>query len=324
MPRPDAGPSTTRSTSGRRPTFWGPTHPIRPIPVLVDPSFARPAGRIVARGGQLIRPVQDCAKGYGRALALARIDRLDETSFAQTIDRPRHDRPDVARQPPPHRECRRRDRMHRRVRPRAPTPRALPLPATARPAARAGPGHRVPAAGLSSPPSAGRAGAGTDGGAIFISRGPGGNALGPLHVDGGAAGFVRSTFPGALSTPPGAVPGLVPGLGQHGAHLHCRFPGIDPPTAHVAPHSTDLPTSAAGAAQRRISVARLSPPATPSIRPPGDAGSASHRRARSWRSPELAEAQLVGAFWPIRSEVDPRPADRAAASPAASGSPCRR
>ena len=67
------------------PDFLGPYTPHPANPVLVDPSFARPAGRIVAHGGQLIRPVQDCAKGYGRALALARIDRLDQESFAQSI-----------------------------------------------------------------------------------------------------------------------------------------------------------------------------------------------------------------------------------------------
>jgi hypothetical protein len=33
----------------------------------------------------LWRPVQDCTHGYGRALRLARIDRLDPTSFAQTF-----------------------------------------------------------------------------------------------------------------------------------------------------------------------------------------------------------------------------------------------
>jgi len=67
------------------PDFRGPYTPHPANPVLVDPSFARPAGRIVARDGALIRPVQDCAHGYGRALSLARIDRLDLDGFAQTI-----------------------------------------------------------------------------------------------------------------------------------------------------------------------------------------------------------------------------------------------
>jgi hypothetical protein len=67
------------------PDFRGPYTPHPANPVLVDPALARPAGRIVARGGDLIRPIQDCAAGYGRALALARIDRLDDAGFAQTV-----------------------------------------------------------------------------------------------------------------------------------------------------------------------------------------------------------------------------------------------
>ena len=67
------------------PDFRGPFTPHPANPVLIDPATARPAGRIVERDGQLIRPVQDCATGYGRALGLARIDRLDPDGFAQTL-----------------------------------------------------------------------------------------------------------------------------------------------------------------------------------------------------------------------------------------------
>lgn len=67
------------------PDFRGPYTPHPANPVLVDPTLARPAGRMVARGGRLIRPVQDCAAGYGRALTLTRVDRLDQDGFAQTI-----------------------------------------------------------------------------------------------------------------------------------------------------------------------------------------------------------------------------------------------
>ncbi|MCJ2005699.1 formyl transferase [Methylobacterium sp. E-016] len=68
------------------PDFRGPWTPHAHNPVLVDVASARPAGRIVARDGALIRPIQDCTEGYGRALALARIDRLDAEGYAQTVE----------------------------------------------------------------------------------------------------------------------------------------------------------------------------------------------------------------------------------------------
>jgi hypothetical protein len=54
-------------------------------PVVIDARAARPAGTVVSRNNQLWRPVQDCSEGYGRRLALARVDRLDPASFAQEI-----------------------------------------------------------------------------------------------------------------------------------------------------------------------------------------------------------------------------------------------
>ena len=68
------------------PDFRGPFTPHARNPVLIDIGSARPAGRIVARGGALIRPVQDCRNGYGEALALARIDRLDDEGYAQSVE----------------------------------------------------------------------------------------------------------------------------------------------------------------------------------------------------------------------------------------------
>lgn len=56
-------------------------------PVLIDSRCARPAGAVVEREGALWRPAQDCSTGYGKGLALARIDALDQTSFRQTITR---------------------------------------------------------------------------------------------------------------------------------------------------------------------------------------------------------------------------------------------
>ncbi|MCJ2011406.1 formyl transferase [Methylobacterium sp. J-076] len=66
--------------------FRGPwvAHPRNPV--LIDVASARPAGPIVHRGGALIRPVQDCRGGYGSALGLARILRLDEDGFAQRVE----------------------------------------------------------------------------------------------------------------------------------------------------------------------------------------------------------------------------------------------
>ncbi len=66
--------------------FRGPwiAHPRNPV--LIDIASARPAGPIVQRDGALIRPVQDCRGGYGAALGLARILRLDEDGFAQRVE----------------------------------------------------------------------------------------------------------------------------------------------------------------------------------------------------------------------------------------------
>ncbi|GLS44514.1 hypothetical protein GCM10007884_25020 [Methylobacterium brachythecii] len=68
------------------PDFRGPWTPHARNPVLIDIASARSAGRIVSRGSKLIRPVQDCRRGYGAALALARIDRLDDGGYAQTVE----------------------------------------------------------------------------------------------------------------------------------------------------------------------------------------------------------------------------------------------
>jgi hypothetical protein len=58
-------------------------HPMNPL--LIDASCARPAGMMTRTAAGLLRPVQDCRGRYGAALALARIDRLDQEGFAQTV-----------------------------------------------------------------------------------------------------------------------------------------------------------------------------------------------------------------------------------------------
>ncbi|RYE34385.1 MAG: formyl transferase [Hyphomicrobiales bacterium] len=68
------------------PDFRGPWRAHPRNPVLIDIASARPAGRMVLRDGQLLRPVQDCRLGYGKALGIARVTQLDDAGFAQDIE----------------------------------------------------------------------------------------------------------------------------------------------------------------------------------------------------------------------------------------------
>ena len=68
------------------PDFRGPWTAHKRNPVLVDIATARPAGRMFSQGGALYRPVQDCRAGYGAALGFARVERLDDDGFAQTLE----------------------------------------------------------------------------------------------------------------------------------------------------------------------------------------------------------------------------------------------
>jgi hypothetical protein len=70
------------------PKITGPWTQHASRPALIDAGAARPAGAIVRKEGALWRPVQDCRLGYGRALRLARIDRIDSQAFEQTIGAP--------------------------------------------------------------------------------------------------------------------------------------------------------------------------------------------------------------------------------------------
>jgi len=64
---------------------WGPwlAHPKNPI--VSDVCHARPAGCLYFEDGQLIRPGQDCSKGYGYAVGLHRVDVLSETDYQETL-----------------------------------------------------------------------------------------------------------------------------------------------------------------------------------------------------------------------------------------------
>jgi hypothetical protein len=72
------------------PDFKGPWTPHPRNPVLIDIASARPAGRFVHRHGALMRPVQDCRTGYGDALGLARVLRLDDNGFEQIVETTLH------------------------------------------------------------------------------------------------------------------------------------------------------------------------------------------------------------------------------------------
>lgn len=68
------------------PDFRGPWSAHQNNPVMIDIASARPAGRMVQRAGSLLRPVQDCRRGYGAALGIARVTQLDDTGFEQTVE----------------------------------------------------------------------------------------------------------------------------------------------------------------------------------------------------------------------------------------------
>jgi hypothetical protein len=67
------------------PHLRGPWVPHPGNPILVDAGSARPAGNIVRVGSRLWRPVQDCRAGYGTALGIAEITRLDHDGYAQVL-----------------------------------------------------------------------------------------------------------------------------------------------------------------------------------------------------------------------------------------------
>jgi hypothetical protein len=64
-------------------SLHGPWRPHPMNPVVSDVRTARPAGRVFARDGHLIRPGQDCSHGYGRAVVLNRIVVLTETAYRE-------------------------------------------------------------------------------------------------------------------------------------------------------------------------------------------------------------------------------------------------
>lgn len=65
-------------------SLFGPWEAHARNPVIIDSRFARPAGAVVATPTGLYRPAQDCSEGYGMAMTIMRIDRLDPETFAQS------------------------------------------------------------------------------------------------------------------------------------------------------------------------------------------------------------------------------------------------
>jgi hypothetical protein len=62
---------------------WTP-HPRNPV--VKDIRSARPAGRIFARDGKLIRPSQDSSRRYGYALKFNRIAKLNEREYEEVLE----------------------------------------------------------------------------------------------------------------------------------------------------------------------------------------------------------------------------------------------
>lgn len=61
----------------------GPWEPHPQNPVKSDVRSSRPAGRFFRHAGRLYRPAQDCGAGYGGAVRINRIERLDRNSFRE-------------------------------------------------------------------------------------------------------------------------------------------------------------------------------------------------------------------------------------------------
>ena len=66
------------------PALTGPWRPHPANPVVSDARRARPAGRIIERGGSLLRPAQDGSGAYGRRIVLNRIDALTPDEYSET------------------------------------------------------------------------------------------------------------------------------------------------------------------------------------------------------------------------------------------------
>jgi hypothetical protein len=68
--------------------FQGPYRPHPRNPIKSDVRSARPGGRLYRDDtGRLIRPAQDCSRGYGCALALCQVEELNMETYRETVVR---------------------------------------------------------------------------------------------------------------------------------------------------------------------------------------------------------------------------------------------
>lgn len=65
--------------------FKGPWVPHPMNPVKSDARSARPAGKLFYHQGRLLRPAQDCSKGYGGSVVLCEVTRLTPDQYEETV-----------------------------------------------------------------------------------------------------------------------------------------------------------------------------------------------------------------------------------------------
>ena len=78
------GPTTDELSLYYADTLFGPWHGHARNPVISDVRHARSAGAIFREGDTLVRPAQDCSRGYGHAITLNRIDCLTDLEYRET------------------------------------------------------------------------------------------------------------------------------------------------------------------------------------------------------------------------------------------------
>lgn len=66
-------------------SMFGPWHPHPLNPVVTDITAGRPGGTVFEHDGRLYRPAQDSSRGYGTALAVCEVTRLDTRVFQERV-----------------------------------------------------------------------------------------------------------------------------------------------------------------------------------------------------------------------------------------------